>query len=125
MVIEVRPPVYVTIDPDAQRVCKGAEEIFLTPLEFRILLCMARRRGQLIPKEKMVKECWDTDPDFVLPLYRDTLKAMMRNLRRHLGDIGTIKIYIVNRFGFGYGVTDLVRIGPVISILGDLRGLNP
>jgi len=122
MVIEVRPPVYVTIDPDAQRVCKGAEEIFLTPLEFRILLCMARRRGQLIPKEKMVKECWDTD----LPLlYRESLKAMVRKLRMHIGDNGTIKIYIVNRAGFGYGVTDLVRIGPVTSILGDLRGLNP
>jgi DNA-binding response OmpR family regulator len=49
----------LTIDPGARLVWKAGEEVKLTPIEFELLLALARRRGQVIGRTQLINQAWD------------------------------------------------------------------
>lgn len=49
----------LTIDPAARLVWKSGEEVKLTPIEFELLLALARRRGQVIGRSQLINQAWD------------------------------------------------------------------
>ena len=48
----------LTIDPGGRKVFKGGEPIELTPIEFELLLTLARRPGQAFSREQLVEHVW-------------------------------------------------------------------
>jgi two-component system, OmpR family, response regulator ResD len=49
----------ISIDPGARIVLKNEEEVKLTPIEFDLLLALARRRGQVIGRGQLISQAWD------------------------------------------------------------------
>ena len=47
------------------RVFRGEEEIFLSAMEYRLLLTMLNNRGVVLTRAKLLEELWDVDGDFV------------------------------------------------------------
>lgn len=48
----------LTIDVGGHRVCRGQEEISLTPIEFELLVVMATRPGQVFSREALMEKVW-------------------------------------------------------------------
>jgi two-component system response regulator MtrA len=51
----------VAIDPAGMVVTKGSAEVALTPTEFRLLLELARRPGQVFTRTILLERVWDYD----------------------------------------------------------------
>ncbi|HWI42889.1 MAG TPA: MtrAB system response regulator MtrA [Nocardioides sp.] len=48
----------LAIDVAGHSVTRGSEEISLTPLEFDLLLCLARKPGQVFTRQVLLEEVW-------------------------------------------------------------------
>ncbi|GAA1509196.1 MtrAB system response regulator MtrA [Nocardioides humi] len=48
----------VEIDVAGHAVTRGGEEVSLTPLEFDLLLCLARKPGQVFTRQVLLEEVW-------------------------------------------------------------------
>jgi len=48
----------LSIDPGARIVLKDGAEIKLTPIEFDLLLALARRRGQVLGRSQLISQAW-------------------------------------------------------------------
>ncbi len=48
----------LSIDVPGHRVLRGAEELSLTPLEFDLLTCLARHRGQVFTRDQLLEQVW-------------------------------------------------------------------
>jgi two-component system KDP operon response regulator KdpE len=73
-------------------------EIHLTPLEFRVLECLARQSGLIVMQDQLVREVWG-------PTHLgDTrsLRVCMKNLRSKLEPEPPRPRYLVTEAGLGY-----------------------
>lgn len=100
--VGVRPYVYrfgdLVIDPDAYVVWKDGEHVSLTPTEFRLLLALARRGGDLARHDELLTEVWG-------PVYAanpEHLRLFIRSVRRKLGDDRGQPRLVLNQRGVGY-----------------------
>ncbi len=84
------------IDPEAERVWRGSEELRLSALEYRILLLLVQNRGQTVPRERILERIWDLAGNFVND---NTLTVYIKRIREKAGEdvIVTVK-------GIGYRV---------------------
>ncbi len=84
------------IDPEAERVWRGGEELRLSALEYRILLLLVQNRGQTVPRERILERIWDLAGNFVND---NTLTVYIKRIREKAGEdvIVTVK-------GIGYRV---------------------
>lgn len=95
----------IEIDQGSQVVRKRGRVIPLSPTEFRLLLTLAERPGEVIPSKALIARVWGnqyTGETHYLRLY-------VRYLRQKLEDDPSHPIYIVNRWGSGYALEALVR----------------
>jgi len=88
----------LTIDPARRRVTKDGEEIVLTPLEFEILLTLARSPGVVMSRDQLMDRVWG---------YRDyaggrVVDSHVARIRRKLGDEAGEPKYIRTVHGVGY-----------------------
>jgi DNA-binding response OmpR family regulator len=88
----------LTIDPARRRVRKAEEEIPLTPLEFEILLSLARSPGVVFSRDQLMDRVWG---------YRDyaggrVVDSHVARIRRKLGDEAGEPKYIRTVHGVGY-----------------------
>jgi DNA-binding response OmpR family regulator len=88
----------LTIDPARRRVTKGDEEVILTPLEFEILLTLARSPGVVFSRDQLMDRVWG---------YRDyaggrVVDSHVARIRRKLGDEAGEPKYIRTVHGVGY-----------------------
>src|SRR5690349_24678581 len=49
----------VSIDPGSRRTTVADAPVHLTPTEFDLLLCLARTPGQVLTRERLLREVWD------------------------------------------------------------------
>ena len=78
---------------------KAGEEIPLTAMEYRLLLILAGRPGQVITRGKLLEDMWDFAGDFVND---NTLTVYIKRLREKIeDDPGQPKIIKTVR-GLGY-----------------------
>jgi DNA-binding response OmpR family regulator len=49
----------LTVDKARRRVRAGGAEVHLTPIEFDLLLSLARRPGQVVSRQRLLAEVWD------------------------------------------------------------------
>lgn len=82
----------------AGRVFRNGQEIFLSAVEYRLLLTFVRRKGQLMTRQQILNDMWDSAGDFVND---NTLTVYVRRLRKKLEDEGDAPVIETVR-GIGY-----------------------
>lgn len=90
----------IEIDPGAQTVRKHGEIVQLSPTEYRLLLGLAERPGEVVPAKALIARVWGNQysgESHYLRLY-------VRYLRQKLEDDPAHPRYIVNRWGAGYAL---------------------
>ncbi len=86
------------IEPETHRVIGEAEEVHLTPTEFRLLLSLARRPDRLVAHADLLRSVWG-------PTYGDEtqlLRVTMGNLRAKLAAASPGRTFIATEYGLGY-----------------------
>jgi DNA-binding response OmpR family regulator len=88
----------LVIDPARRRVSRDGEEVPLTPLEFEILLSLARSPGVVFSRDQLMDRVWG---------YRDyaggrVVDSHVARIRRKLGDEAAEPKYIRTVHGVGY-----------------------
>ena len=88
----------LAIDPNRRRVSVDGEEIGLTPLEFEILLALARDPGVVLSRDQLMDKVWG---------YRDyaggrVVDSHVARIRRKLGEDGNEPRFIRTVHGVGY-----------------------
>jgi DNA-binding response OmpR family regulator len=88
----------LTVDPARRRVMKDGREVMLTPLEFEILLTLARTPGVVMNRDQLMDRVWG---------YRDyaggrVVDSHVARIRRKLGDEAAEPSYIRTVHGVGY-----------------------
>jgi two-component system copper resistance phosphate regulon response regulator CusR len=85
------------MDMAACRVTRGAREIPLTPIQFKLLEVLMRAEGQVVRRREIVNEVWGLGTH----VEENTLDSAMASLRTML-DKGHPRRLIQTVRGFGY-----------------------
>jgi DNA-binding response OmpR family regulator len=88
----------MSIDPTRRRVAVDGTDVPLTPLEFEILLTLAREPGVVFTREQLMERVWG---------YRDyaggrVVDSHVARIRRKLGEDGDGPRFIRTIHGVGY-----------------------
>ena len=98
----------VTMDEDAHRVWRGAEEVALSPTEFRLLRYLMLNRDRVVSKTQILDHVWDYeylgDPSAV--------ETYVSYLRRKLDDRDARLIRTVRGFGYAMRSPDGDHLAP-------------
>lgn len=89
----------LTVDTDKGTVTREGKEVFLSALEYRLLLVFLNHRGQILTREKLLDEIWDSAGDFVSD---NTLTVYIKRLREKIEPDAQNPIYIKTARGLGY-----------------------
>ena len=73
----------ISIDTAKAKVTRGAEEITLTALEYRLLLTFVYNKGQVLTRNQILESLWDVAGNFVND---NTLTVYIKRLREKLGN---------------------------------------
>ncbi len=92
----------ITIDTDRRRIYVKDKDVHLTPLEYKLLLLLARNPGKVITHQQISKEVWG---------YREnsdakSIRVCMASLRKKISDSNETPKYIFTEIGVGYRFTD-------------------
>ena len=91
----------IVVDVDAQRVTVGEREVRLSRKEFRLLICLIRRRGRTQSRKALLEAVWDTTAD----IETRTVDMHVRRLRAKLGDDADM-VETVRGFGYRFRSDD-------------------
>ena len=91
----------VSIDTTRAVVRKGGEEIFLSALEYRLLLVFFNNKGVLLSRDRLLEEIWDVAGEFVND---NTLTVYIKRLREKIEEDPAKPEIIQTVRGMGYRV---------------------
>ena len=91
----------VSVDAMKAVVTREGEEIFLSALEYRILLTLFQNKGRVLTREKLLQEIWDASGEFVND---NTLTVYIRRLREKVEKDPANPSVIRTVRGMGYRV---------------------
>ena len=89
----------ITIYPLQAKVYKNNEELFLTTMEYRLLLALAMAEGKVLSRNQLLESLWDIGGDYVND---NTLTVYIKRLREKLGGDGGETELIKTVRGLGY-----------------------
>lgn len=92
----------ITIDTKAARVTKAGKEVFLSALEYRLLVILATHRGQMLNRNQLLESIWDIGGSFVND---NTLTVYIKRLRDKIEDDPSIPKIIFTVRGLGYKIS--------------------
>jgi DNA-binding response OmpR family regulator len=92
----------VSLDPGTRRTTVGEEAVHLTPTEFDLLLCLARDAGQVLSRERLLREVWDWGDAWGSSSATRTVDSHVKALR---SKVGAARIRTVH--GVGYALEEL------------------
>ncbi|MEG0913170.1 MAG: response regulator transcription factor [Oscillospiraceae bacterium] len=90
-----------TVDCDRSQVKINDTEIFLTDIEYRILLLLATNRKKIFSVQNIYESVWD-EPYFYSS--NNTVMVHIRNLRKKIGDDNSENAIIKTVWGKGYRI---------------------
>lgn len=93
----------VTVVPQQAKVFKNGNEVFLTALEYRLLLALIANQGRVLTRAQILAQIWDVDEDYVND---NTLTVYIKRLREKLEDDPQNPVLIQTVRGLGYKVGD-------------------
>ena len=88
----------LVIDPIQRQIAIGNREVYLTPIEFRLLSYLARRAGQVVTYSELIAQVWgtETEQDIV------RLRWHIHNLRQKIERDPRQPQYLRGKHGIGY-----------------------
>ena len=89
----------LTVDTEKATVSKAGKELFLSALEYRLLLVFLNSRGQILSRNRLLEEIWDSAGDFVSD---NTLTVYIKRLRDKIETDPTQPDLIKTVRGLGY-----------------------
>ena len=93
----------VTIDPVRGTVMKEGTELFLSALEYRLLLVFITNKDQLLSRDRLAEELWSVSREFVSD---NTLNVYIKRLREKIEADPQEPRIIVTVRGLGYKAVD-------------------
>ena len=91
----------IAIDRGAHTVTVDGKAVELTPLEYRLLLLLAERRGRVQTRPQLLESVWESQPD----IQTRTVDMHVQRLRAKLGGAGE-RIETVRGFGYRFHAGD-------------------
>jgi len=91
----------ITIDTQSAKVKKEGKDVFLTTMEYKILLILATNPNTIFTREKILADIWDVNEDFVND---NTLTVYIKRIREKIEDDANNPKIIKTIRGMGYKV---------------------
>ena len=91
------------VDVDKAHVTKGGRELFLSALEYKLLLVFLSNKGTVLSRNKLLEEIWDLAGEFVND---NTLTVYIKRLREKIEDNPQNPAIIKTIRGLGYKIGD-------------------
>jgi two-component system, OmpR family, KDP operon response regulator KdpE len=88
----------VAVDLQRRRTTRGSEEVHLTPIEFRLLACLAQHLGMVVTHRQLLREVWG--PSYVE--HTHYLRIYMKQLRDKLEEDPIRPKHLLTETGIGY-----------------------
>ena len=95
----------VSVDPVRRQVLRRGVEVYLTPIEYRLLLLLAQNAGRVLTHGQILREVWGPEHT----TQTEYLRVYMLQLRRKLEDDPARPKLIVTELGVGYRMREPVR----------------
>ena len=87
-------------------VTKGEKELFLSALEYRLLLLLLQNKGQILTRNQLLEEIWDASGEYVND---NTLSVYMKRLREKIEENPQIPRLLHTIRGIGYRMEDRIE----------------
>jgi DNA-binding response OmpR family regulator len=87
----------VTVDIPRHKVTVSGKEVEMTPMEFKLLLTLMRRKGRVQSRDRLLNDVWDISAD----VNTRTVDTHIKRLREKIGRAG-IKIKTVRGLGYKF-----------------------
>lgn len=91
----------IIIDTNSAKVSKNSEYLFLTAMEYKILLILATNPNIVFTREKILSDIWDVNEEYVND---NTLTVYIKRLREKIEDDPNDPKIIVTVRGVGYKI---------------------
>lgn len=90
----------IKVDLEKAKVYKNSEEIFLTSLEYKILLMFLNNTNKIITRDELLEKIWDIDGNYVND---NTLSVYIKRLRLKISDKNNVEDQSIQTIrGMGY-----------------------
>jgi DNA-binding response OmpR family regulator len=96
----------LTINTNVGKVTRDNNELFLTALEYRLLLTLVNHEGQILSRNQLLEGIWDIGGDFVND---NTLTVYIKRLREKIEQDPADPRIILTVRGLGYRLGDRKR----------------
>lgn len=93
----------VRLDASSATVTKGGREVFLSALEYKLLLYLLQSKGRLVTRENLRDAIWDSAGEYVSD---NSINVYIRRLREKIEDDPADPAIVVTARGLGYKVGD-------------------
>lgn len=90
----------IKLDSNKARVSVDNKEVYLSALEYRLLLMLMQHQGQVLSREQIFEYLWDIDGQFISD---NTLSVYIKRIREKLGDNEGRYIRTVRGLGYSAG----------------------
>ncbi|HIW73009.1 MAG TPA: response regulator transcription factor [Firmicutes bacterium] len=91
----------VQISPAQGRVTRNGQDVFLTALEYRLLMTLVNHEGRVLSRSQLLESIWDVSGDFVND---NTLTVYIKRLREKIEDNPQDPRIIKTVRGMGYRI---------------------
>lgn len=91
----------VTVNITRGKVAKNGRDVFLTALEYRLLLTLINNEGRVLTRNQLIEIIWDVSGDFVND---NTLTVYIKRLREKIEDDPQNPTIIKTVRGLGYQI---------------------
>ena len=89
----------IQIDTEKAAVTKAGQPVYLSALEYKLLLVFLNHRGQVLTRDRLLEEIWDCTEDYVSD---NTLSVFIKRLRKKIEPDPQNPRYIRTIRGMGY-----------------------
>ncbi len=91
----------VQVNPALGKVYKNGQDVFLSALEYRLLMTLVNHAGQILSRSQLLESIWDVSGDFVND---NTLTVYIKRLREKIEDDPQNPVIIETVRGLGYRI---------------------
>lgn len=89
----------LSVNPDTAVVTKAGKELFLSALEYRLLLVFMQNQGMVLTRDRLLEEIWNVSGEYVND---NTLTVYMKRLREKIEDDAQSPKLLHTVRGLGY-----------------------
>lgn len=91
------------VNVSSATVTKGEKELFLSALEYRLMLLLLQNKGQILTRNQLLEEIWDASGEYVND---NTLSVYMKRLREKIEENPQSPRLLHTIRGIGYRMED-------------------